>query len=104
MQLQIHTVEKVDDDKEPNSVLYIPVGPDCRLNRDYSRRMRHSFVLGTSPPDFPDNDYEVNYIGKASINDLTAWGREASGFSALTELNPSNDESDKGHSSQCNSP
>jgi len=66
--------------EEPNCVLYIPAGADCKINRDYLRKMRHSFILGTSPPDFPENNYEVDYANRASLDDLTNAGRAAMGI------------------------
>ncbi len=66
--------------REHSSVFYIPAGPDCAINRDYLRRMRHAFALGESPPDFPKNDYEVDYRGRATPRDLNEIGRAAMGW------------------------
>ena len=30
----------------------LPAGPDCPLNRNYLRRLRHSLITRSSPPDF----------------------------------------------------
>ena len=42
----IHSVENKHQGSKANSVLYIPVAPDCPINRIYQRKMRHSFILG----------------------------------------------------------
>ena len=72
--------------KEHSTVLYIPAGPDCRINRDYLRRMRHTFLEGKSPPDFPPNDYEVDYRDRATMADVTREGRKAMGWPEEVEV------------------
>ena len=47
---KIHSVESEHKGTDHNSVFYIPAGPDCNINQVYLRRMRHSFVLGHTPP------------------------------------------------------
>lgn len=82
----IHSVESHHLGKEPNSVLYIPAGPDCPNNRDYLRRMRHAFILGQTPPDFPANNYEVEYKNRATLVDLRGnEGRKLMGFQQVME-------------------
>ena len=61
-------------------------GPSCSVNRDYARRLRHSFVLGQSPPGFPENDMESEFINKSSINDLTKVGRNSMDFLPLHDV------------------
>ena len=51
--VEIHSVESMNSSPEYNSVLYIPAGPDCPINRNYARRLRHSLITGDTPPDFP---------------------------------------------------
>ncbi len=81
----VHSVESEHRGREHSSVLYIPAGPDCAINRDYLRRARHAFALGASPPDFPKNDYEVDYRGRATPEDLTEIGRAAMGWTSQDE-------------------
>ena len=77
---QIHSVESEHRGKEHSSVFYIPAGPDCPINRDYLRRMRHAFALGKSPPDFPANHYEENYRDRATLAHVTDTGRKMMGW------------------------
>ena len=44
-------MEKVHNGRENNTVVYIPAGPDCAMNRAYSDKMRKRFELGATPPD-----------------------------------------------------
>ena len=44
-------MEKVHDGEENNTVVYIPAGPDCAMNRAYSNKMRKRFEVGATPPD-----------------------------------------------------
>ena len=76
----IHSVENKHEGSESNSVFYIPVAPDCPLNRIYLRKMRHSFVLGKTPPDFFENDYEVGLDDRAKMTDISYLGRKAMGW------------------------
>ena len=46
------SVEPVHGGTENNTVVYVPAGPDCPLNRSYLRNMRPRFESGTRPPDF----------------------------------------------------
>ena len=81
----VHAVESHHGGLHPNSVVYIPAGPDCRINRLYSRRMRHSFALGTTPPDFPMNDFEVDFKDRATIDDLSTLGLQMVGLKEEVE-------------------
>ena len=56
--------------EDKNSMFYIPAGPDCRINWNYQRRMQHAFVFGQTPPDFPVNNYEVEYKNRATVSHL----------------------------------
>ena len=65
-------VESKNCSANTNSVMYIPVGPDCPMNRMYVERMRFLFKSGQGPDDFknkPDNEY--NYSGKAKWEELS---------------------------------
>ena len=76
-----YSVEDRHNGKETNSVLYIPVGPECTLNRLYVERMRFRFHWGLAPPDFenkPENEKE--FINRASLSDLSPEGRIMMGF------------------------
>ena len=106
----VHTVENHHEGDEPNAVFYTGFGPDCRINRNYLRHMRHSFLLGTSPPDFPEkNNFEVDYKDRAAFDDLSDLGLKMAGFPQPNILTPDSFQhhlgtSDKGHSFQCKWP
>lgn len=49
--------------------------------RDYLRRMRHAFVMGSTPPDFPINNYEEKFADRANYDDdVTDLGHEIMGW------------------------
>ena len=73
-------MESEHSGREHSSVLYIPAGPDCRINRDYLRRLRHAFAQGDTPPDFPVNNYERTFRDRATVADLDDVGQEAMGW------------------------
>ena len=45
-------------------------------NLDYAKKQSAKFLEGKSPPDFAAEDYEVNYTGRATTNDLTSLGKK----------------------------
>ena len=75
------SVEEYHSGTEPSVVLYIPVGPDCLLNRLYAARMRTNFLLGLSPPDFasaPRN--EIDFKDRANLKNLGDDAKKMMGF------------------------
>ena len=54
-----------------NNVMYVGSTPYCQKNLDYAKKQSVKFLEGKSPPDFAAEDYEVNYTGRATINDLS---------------------------------
>ena len=88
----IHSVEQEHQGNEANSVLYIPAAPDCPINRIYLRKMRHSFVLGQSPPDFPENNYELDFKDKAGMADVSNIGRKLMGWPTLDTTDSSEEQ------------
>ena len=77
----VYSVEDRHNGKETNSVLYIPVGPDCPLNRLYIERMLFRFLSGLAPPDFEKKpEIEKKYINRARLSDLSREGRKMMGF------------------------
>lgn len=75
-----HAVGRINAGPDYASVVYIGACPDCTKNRSYIERQRAAFVDGRSPPDFAAMDFEVNFKGRASVDDLTALGRAQMGF------------------------
>jgi hypothetical protein len=64
----------------PASVVYIGSAPDCAKNRAYLPRQREAFLAGCSAPDFAAMDFEVDFKGRATEQDLTPLGRKQMGF------------------------
>ena len=59
--------------KDINTVMYIPAGPECPLNRLYVERAKHCFLNGLTPPDFHMNrkaNMEKDFIDRATVEDL----------------------------------
>jgi hypothetical protein len=75
----IHAVEPVHTGRANSNVMYIPAAPDCPRNRAFLPRQFASFAAGTSPPDFPPDDLEVAFAGRAGIEALDALGRRQMG-------------------------
>ena len=71
----IHAVEAYHGGSEDGTVFYIPSGPDCLINRKYKEKMRKTFLSGETPPDFPKNDYELEFHDRAGTADLNEIGK-----------------------------
>jgi hypothetical protein len=65
---------------EYSSVIYIGSAPDCPKNRAYLPKQRDAFLQGRSAPDFAAMDFEVDFKGRATAEDLTDLGRAQMGF------------------------
>ncbi|EKE45499.1 hypothetical protein OCGS_0589 [Oceaniovalibus guishaninsula JLT2003] len=76
----IHAVEDANASENWANVIYIGASPDCRKNRAYAARQQATFLDGRSPPDFAPEDYEVDFKGRATLDDLTPLGRRQMGF------------------------
>jgi hypothetical protein len=75
-----HAVADEHAGKEYASVIYIGSAPDCPKNRAYLPRQREAFLAGRSAPDFAPMDFEVDFKGRATLDDLTPLGRKQMGF------------------------
>ena len=71
-----HAVENKHKGKEYSNVIYIGAVPYCNKNVEYVKKQAVTFLEGKSPPDFAKEDYEVNYIERATIEDLTSLGKK----------------------------
>jgi hypothetical protein len=76
----IHAVEDAHRGKGYSNVMYIASLPACAKNDAYLKRQLPAFLDGKSPPDFPGDHFEVDFIGRATEDDLTASGRAQMGF------------------------
>jgi hypothetical protein len=75
-----HAVGDKHGGSEYASVIYIGSAPDCPKNRAYLPRQRDAFLAGRSAPDFAPMDVEVDFAGRATVEDLTPLGRAQMGF------------------------
>ncbi|MGF6932672.1 hypothetical protein OKW41_001811 [Paraburkholderia sp. UCT70] len=60
--------------------MYIASLPGCAKNDAYLKRQLPGFLEGRSPPDFPADHFEVDFVGRATPDDLTELGRAQMGF------------------------
>jgi hypothetical protein len=78
----LHAVEDVNAGSGESNVMYISAAPDCAKNRAFLELQKPAFLAGNSSPDFAAENYEVDFIGRATLDDLTALGRAQMGFEA----------------------
>jgi hypothetical protein len=76
----VHAVEDDHDGSNYSNVVYVGSTPYCKKNLSYTKKQSQKFLEGKSPPDFAAEDYEINYKGRATINDLTELGKKQLGF------------------------
>lgn len=76
----IHAVEARHEGSRPSNVMYIPAVPDCPRNRAYLAPQLAAFRAGRSPPDFPADDLEVGFAGRAGLAAVSAPGRAQMGL------------------------
>jgi hypothetical protein len=76
----IHSVAPVADQTGWGNVLYIPAAPWCPRNEEYAASVREALVTGSSPSDFPAEDYERDWDNRFTIDDLNPRGRRGLGL------------------------
>ena len=67
----VHAVEDKHSGKNYSNVVYVGATPYCKKNLDYVQKQVKKFLKGKSPPDFAAEDFEVNYKGRITIENLT---------------------------------
>lgn len=72
----IHSVANEHNGSDYANVIYIGASPKCPKNEAYARRQAVSFMKGESAPDFAAENYEIDFEGRASVDDLTTLGRQ----------------------------
>ena len=72
----IHSVANEHQGDHYANVLYVGASPVCAKNEAYARRQADAFYSGRSAPDFAAEDYEINFEGRATVDDLTELGRQ----------------------------
>lgn len=76
----IHAVEKANTSQNWANVIYIGASPRCGKNAAYVGKQAQAFLQGRSAPDFAPEDYEVDFTGRATPDDLTPLGRAQMGL------------------------
>jgi len=76
----VHSVAPVTDQQGWGNVMYIPAAPWCPRNETYAASVRDAFHSGSSPSDFPAEDYECSWPDRFAEADLNAVGRSGLGL------------------------
>ncbi len=76
----IHSVAPVQNQKGWGNVMYIPAAPWCPRNETYAASVREAFLTGSSPSDFPDENYERTWDNRFRAEDLNTTGRRGLGL------------------------
>jgi hypothetical protein len=76
----IHSVAPVTGQKGWGNVMYIPAAPWCPRNEQYAVNVRESFVTGSSPSDFPEENYERGWSDRFGVDELNETGRRGLGL------------------------
>jgi hypothetical protein len=78
----VHSVGDASNHERWGNVMYVGAAPPCERNDRYASTMLDRFVRGASPVDFPPEDHEVDFVGRAGLADLDAEGRRRFGLAA----------------------
>ncbi len=84
----VHSVDAAANDTRSGNVMYIGVAPRCPRNDAYAPSMLERFERGQSPLDFPDEHFECDFVGRATIDDLNAEGRDHFGLDRVDAPDP----------------
>ena len=76
----IHSVADEHAGSDYANVIYIGASPKCSKNEAYVRKQAIKFTAGESAPDFAAENYEVDFAGRATFDDLTELGKIQMGF------------------------
>jgi len=76
----IHAVEDEHKGAGYSNVIYIGAAPWCDKNAEFLKRQAPAFLEGRSSPDFAAEDYEVDFKGRATKDDLSVLGQQQMGL------------------------
>jgi hypothetical protein len=76
----IHSVAPVTDQDGWGNVMYIPAAPWCPRNDAYASTVREAFLTGSSPSDFPNENYERDWQNRFRRDNLNDIGRRGLGI------------------------
>jgi Protein of unknown function (DUF1479) len=75
-----HSVGDAANDSRWGNVMYIGAAPRCPRNDVYAATMFDRFLRGASPVDYPADDFEIDFEGRATVDDLNETGRAQFGL------------------------
>jgi hypothetical protein len=78
----IHAVEDHHKGSGYSNVIYIGAAPYCAKNAAYLERQKVAFLSGASAPDFSAENFETEFEGRATPDDLTELGKRQMGLTA----------------------
>jgi hypothetical protein len=82
----VHAVENEHKGSAYSNVMYIGSTVGCAKNAAYTQRQAPAFIAGKTPPDFAPDNFEVDFVGRGTVADLTDLGRSQLGITdALVE-------------------
>lgn len=70
----VHAVDPEHRGEFDSNVIYIGSAPLCDKNSVYLDGQWRAFVEGRTPPDFAADDFEVDFAGRATVDDLSELG------------------------------
>src|SRR5271169_2455657 len=76
----VHAVENEHRGSGYSNVMYIASTPGCAKNSAYLPQQAQAFLAGKTPPDFASDDFEVDFVGRGTVGDLTELGRSQLGI------------------------
>jgi hypothetical protein len=76
----VHAVENEHTGKGWSNVMYIGSTVGCDKNWAYVAQQTPKFLEGRTPPNFAPDDFEVDFAGRATVDDLTALGKSQMGL------------------------
>lgn len=78
----VHAVEDEHRGADYSNVMYIGATVGCEKNTAYLPGQAAAFLSGRTPPDFPPDNFEVDFVGRATEAHLTPLGRRQMGLPA----------------------
>ncbi len=85
----VHAVEDEHKGQGYSNVMYIGGTAGCAKNTAYLAGEAEAFLKGKTPPDFPADNFEVDFKGRATEADLTPLGRSQLGLPQLVGVQQS---------------
>ncbi|HSI61123.1 MAG TPA: YbiU family protein [Ideonella sp.] len=76
----IHAVEDRHQGSGYSNVIYIGAAPWCDKNEAFAKKQAAAFLAGRSSPDFAPENYELDYPGRAKLDDLSPLGQQQMGL------------------------